>query len=186
MSLNGNKPGSGGEIWVALEISLKGNKPDISKIRVVLKMSLNGNKPGSGGEIWVRCPLEMSLKGNKPGVSKIRVRFTNANCTAWQKLNLVCDPSERLVRLKSGETHNVSICHPVTLYPNGQKKTDITGPMKISRFRCDGLICNRCRCDVERGFMLSNDSATAVCTRFCPVTKIISPQCFHHKYGVIC
>ncbi|VDK64629.1 unnamed protein product [Gongylonema pulchrum] len=55
------------------------------------------------------------------------------------------------------ESHTVPIC-----------PKDASDTPKSDVFVCDGLVCNRCRCDVKRGYRLSNDTAQAECVMFCP------------------
>uniref|UniRef100_A0A915B9B4 Uncharacterized protein n=1 Tax=Parascaris univalens TaxID=6257 RepID=A0A915B9B4_PARUN len=99
---------------------------------------------------------------------------------------VVCKPSEVLLTLNIRETHDVPVCHPIALYPNGERKPLQSGPMKRNRFTCDALICKRCRCDVGGGYMLSDETDNAYCVRECPITKRVSTECANAKNSQIC
>uniref|UniRef100_A0A914S736 Uncharacterized protein n=1 Tax=Parascaris equorum TaxID=6256 RepID=A0A914S736_PAREQ len=100
--------------------------------------------------------------------------------------SMVCKPSEVLLTLNIRETHDVPVCHPIALYPNGERKPLQSGPMKRNRFTCDALICKRCRCDVGGGYMLSDETDNAYCVRECPITKRVSTECANAKNSQIC
>ncbi|KHN77158.1 hypothetical protein Tcan_04428, partial [Toxocara canis] len=100
--------------------------------------------------------------------------------------DVTCKASEVLITLSNKDTHDVPICHPMALHPNGERRPLQSGPMKQNRFKCDALICKRCRCDVQRGFKLSNESDDAQCVRECPITKRISRECADAKPSMIC
>ncbi|VDK17398.1 unnamed protein product [Anisakis simplex] len=99
---------------------------------------------------------------------------------------VTCQSSEKLVTLNNKDIHDVPICHPVALLPSGQRKTLQNGPMKRNRFKCEALICKRCRCDVERGYKLSSEGDDAHCVQQCPITKYISSDCLKSESPELC
>uniref|UniRef100_A0AAF5PM12 Uncharacterized protein n=2 Tax=Wuchereria bancrofti TaxID=6293 RepID=A0AAF5PM12_WUCBA len=76
-----------------------------------------------------------------------------------------CKHSEVLVRLGRNENHSVPVCPSIT--SNLRKKVE-SKRLNENVIRCDGLICNRCRCNVKMGYMLSNNTDQAECVLICP------------------
>ncbi|KAL3990850.1 hypothetical protein ACH3XW_33485 [Acanthocheilonema viteae] len=77
-----------------------------------------------------------------------------------------CKPSEVLVRLERNENHSVPIC-PFAISRWNEKLK----PKQLLQnvITCDGLLCNRCRCNVKMGYKLSNNTDRAECVLFCPI-----------------
>ncbi|VDO31549.1 unnamed protein product, partial [Onchocerca flexuosa] len=75
-----------------------------------------------------------------------------------------CKYSEVSVRLGRNENHSVPIC-PSSVSNRYEK-------LKQNIIKCEGLVCNRCRCNVEMGYKLSNDTDQAECVLICPKTGI--------------
>uniref|UniRef100_A0A0M3IF54 Secreted protein n=1 Tax=Ascaris lumbricoides TaxID=6252 RepID=A0A0M3IF54_ASCLU len=98
-----------------------------------------------------------------------------------------CRISETMVSLRYGNVHEVPICFPIIKYPTGEKTEDTGGkPIRYDRFTCHKDRCNLCRCDVSRGYKLSNDSRNAECVMLCPVTKHTLKRCFNIGTARIC
>uniref|UniRef100_A0A158Q8S3 VHL domain-containing protein n=1 Tax=Elaeophora elaphi TaxID=1147741 RepID=A0A158Q8S3_9BILA len=76
-----------------------------------------------------------------------------------------CKYPEVLIRLERNENHSVPVCPPVISGRNAKSKLKQSLQNVIT---CDGLICNRCRCDVKMGYQLSNNTAQAKCVLICP------------------
>lgn len=92
-----------------------------------------------------------------------------------------------MVSLRYGNVHEVPICFPIIKYPTGEKTEDTGGkPIRYDRFTCHKDRCNLCRCDVSRGYKLSNDSRNAECVMLCPVTKHTLKRCFNIGTARIC
>ncbi|KHN77535.1 hypothetical protein Tcan_12999 [Toxocara canis] len=93
-----------------------------------------------------------------------------------------CRISETMVLLHYGDVHEVPICFPIVKHRNGEKWEDSGGKsMRYNRFKCEKHECALCRCDISRGYKLSNDSRSAECVMMCPITKHFSKRCF--KFG---
>lgn len=75
--------------------------------------------------------------------------------------------------LERDEVHTVDICPTVPLYMDSHRREQQVGPLKQSIYKCDGLICRKCRCDTANGYKLSNDTEQAVCVKTCPKSRYI-------------
>lgn len=79
-----------------------------------------------------------------------------------------CRYPEVLVRLGPKENHTVPICSSDFSDWDVDRNSGHSVPLKQNVFKCDALVCNRCRCDVKMGYKLSNDTEEAECVMFCP------------------
>ncbi|CAG9533065.1 unnamed protein product [Cercopithifilaria johnstoni] len=78
-----------------------------------------------------------------------------------------CKHSEVLVRLERNENHAVPVCPSATAGRNKRLRSRYF-PRNV--IKCDGLICNKCRCNVRMGYVLSNNTNQAECVLTCPTS----------------
>ncbi|VDK83091.1 unnamed protein product [Litomosoides sigmodontis] len=76
-----------------------------------------------------------------------------------------CKHPEVLVRLGRNQNHSVPVCPSASASWNEKFEPKQLLQNVIS---CDGLLCNRCRCNVEMGYKLSNNTDRAACVLTCP------------------
>ncbi|KAM3728191.1 Protocadherin-like wing polarity protein stan [Dirofilaria immitis] len=80
-----------------------------------------------------------------------------------------CKYSEELIRLGRNENHSVPVCSSIASSRHDNRKSK---QLEQNVIRCDGLICNRCRCNVKMGYKLSNNTDQAECVLICPKPRV--------------